>query len=462
MPEYKTKRNDFLKEEYYEYTHESGLPVYVFPKKLSTSYALFATRYGSIDSRFRLAGDKGNTDLRLFSQEKAHKSKTFSCENPNYSVLPKEFTTVPDGIAHYLEHKMFENPNGEDTFERFARFGANANAYTSTNMTAYLFSCTSCFKENLEILLDFVTTPYFTPETVEKEQGIIAQEIRMYDDHPFRSMYQTLLESLYEKHNVRINVAGTVESISHITADILYECYRVFYNLSNMMLIVCGDVTVDEVNEVCDKVLKKQAPVDIIRDYPVEKADVYKPYAEKAMQVSKPLFGIGVKDIDIPSDGYERMKKYAEAEILNDVLFGKSGEFYNKLYEEGLLSSQFDVSWEINHSYSFNALFGESRDPKAVYDRFVSCVEGAKRNGISAEDFDRSKRALYASMVKCFDSTEDIANYFLNYKIDDGDLLDYVDVIKNVTIGDVTKLLNDAFRPEYYSMSVVNPLEVNK
>ena len=431
MPEYKTKRNDFLKEEYYEYTHESGLPVYVFPKKLSTSYALFATRYGSIDSRFRLAGDK-------------------------------EFTTVPDGIAHYLEHKMFENPNGEDTFERFARFGANANAYTSTNMTAYLFSCTSCFKENLEILLDFVTTPYFTSETVEKEQGIIAQEIRMYDDHPFRSMYQTLLESLYEKHNVRINVAGTVESISHITADILYECYRVFYNLSNMMLIVCGDVTVDEVNEVCDKVLKKQTPVDIIRDYPVEKADVYKPYAEKAMQVSKPLFGIGIKDIDIPSDGYERMKKYAEAEILNDVLFGKSGEFYNRLYEEGLLSSQFDVSWEINHSYSFYALFGESRDPKAVYDRFVSCVEGAKRNGISAEDFDRSKRALYASMVKCFDSTEDIANYFLNYKIDDGDLLDYVDVIKNVTIGDVTKLLNDAFRPEYYSMSVVNPLEVNK
>lgn len=150
----------------------------------------------------------------------------------------------------------------------FARFGANANAYTSTNMTAYLFSCTSCFKENLEILLDFVTTPYFTSETVEKEHGIIAQEIRMYDDHPFRSMYQTLLESLYEKHNVRINVAGTVESISHITADILYECYRVFYNLSNMMLIVCGDVTVDEVNEVCDKILKKQAPVDIIRDYP--------------------------------------------------------------------------------------------------------------------------------------------------------------------------------------------------
>ena len=202
-----TKRSEFLKEEYYKYTHKSGLEVYVFPKKLSTTYALFATRYGSIDSRFKLAGDE-------------------------------KFTEMPDGIAHYLEHKLFENPNGEDTFTRYAKYGASANAYTSNTMTAYLFSCTSNFKESLEILLDFVTTPYFTPETVEKEQGIIAQEIRMYDDHPFRRLYHMLLESLYEKHNVRINVAGTVESISHITADILYECYRVFYNLSNMKLIV--------------------------------------------------------------------------------------------------------------------------------------------------------------------------------------------------------------------------------
>lgn len=427
MTEYKTKRSDFLKEEYYEYTHKSGLPVYVFPKKLSTSYALFATRYGSVDSRFKLSGDK-------------------------------EFTTVPDGIAHYLEHKLFENPNGEDTFERFAKFGANANAYTSTNMTAYLFSCTSHFKENLEILLDFVTTPYFTPETVAKEQGIIAQEIRMYDDHPFRSMYQSLLENLYEKHNVRINVAGTVESISHITSDILYECYRVFYNLSNMMLIVCGDVTIDEVDEVCDKVLKPQPPVSIIRDYPPEKAEVFKKYSEKEMRVAKPLFGIGVKCVDIPSDGYARMTKYAEAEILNDILFGKSGDFYNKLYEEGLLSSQFDFSFEINASYSFNSMFGESRDPEAIFNRFADTVESAKKTGVNAEDFERCKRALYASMVKCFDSTEDIANYFLNYKIDDGDLLDYVDVIKNVSIDDVNRLLQDMFKPEFYSMAVVKPI----
>ncbi|MCI8387010.1 MAG: insulinase family protein [Clostridiales bacterium] len=422
-----TKRNDFLREEYYTFTHKSGLPVYVFPKKLSTSYALFATRYGSIDSRFKLAGDA-------------------------------DFTTVPDGIAHYLEHKLFENPNGEDTFSRYAKYGANANAYTSNNKTAYLFSCTSNFKESLEILLDFVTTPYFTPETVEKEQGIIAQEIRMYDDHPFYKLYQMLLEGLYEKHNVRINVAGTVESISHITSDILYECYRVFYNLSNMVLIVCGDVSVDDVNEVCDKVLKEQTPVEIIRDYPEERAEVYKVKSECNMEVAKPMFGIGIKDVAIPEDGYERMKKYAAGEILNDVLFGKSGEFYNRLYEEGLLSSQFACGYELNKSFAFNSLLGESKSPDEVFERFKACVENAKANGLSREDFERSKRALYAAMVKCFDSTDDIANYFLNYVIDDGDLLDYVDILAGVTFEDVTKLLNEAYKPEYYSIAVVNPI----
>lgn len=422
-----TKRNEFLKEEYYHYTHKSGLPVYVFPKKLSTTYALFATNYGSIDSKFKLAGDE-------------------------------HFTEVPDGIAHYLEHKMFENPNGEDTFSRYAKYGASANAYTSNTMTAYLFSCTSNFKESLEILLDFVTTPYFTPETVAKEQGIIAQEIRMYDDHPFRRLYHMMLESLYEKHNVRINVAGTVESISHITSDILYECYRVFYNLSNMKLIVCGDVTVDEVNEVCDKVLREQAPVEIIRDYPEEKAEVFVPRAECAMQVAKPLFGIGIKNVDIPADGYERMKLSATADILNDVLFGKAGRFYNDLYEEGLLSNQFEFGFAINKSFSFNEIFGESSDPDAVFARVQECVEDAKKNGLPAEDFERSRRALYAAMVKCFDSTDDIANYLLNYVLDDGDLLDYVDILSKVTLDDVTALLHKAYKPEYYSMAVVKPL----
>lgn len=423
-----TKRSEFLKEEYYSYKHKSGLDVFVFPKKLSTSYALFATRYGSIDSCFKLAGDK-------------------------------DFTTVPDGIAHYLEHKLFENPNGEDTFTRFARYGADANAYTGNTMTAYLFSCTSNFSENLEILLDFVSTPYFTPETVEKEQGIIAQEIRMYDDHPFRRLYQMMLESMYEKHNVRINVAGTVESISHITADILYECYRVFYNLSNMMLIVCGDVTVDEVNAVCDKVLKEQKPVEIIREYPDEKAEVFMARNECCMQVSKPLFAIGVKDVDIPGDPHGRMKKNATVDIVNDVLFGNAGEFYNKLYEDGLISGQFDAGYSICKSYAYNSLFGESSDPDEVYARFKACVDGAKTNGLPREDFERSKRALYAQMIRWFDSTDNIANNFLQFALDDCDLLDYADAISKVTYEDASLLLSKMFCDEFYSLCIVNPLK---
>ncbi|MBE6611711.1 MAG: insulinase family protein, partial [Ruminococcaceae bacterium] len=277
-----------------------------------------------------------------------------------------------------------------------------------------------------------------------------------------RRLYHMLLESLYEKHNVRINVAGTVESISHITADILYECYRVFYNLSNMKLIVCGDVTVDEVNEVCDKVLKEQAPVEIIRDYPEEKAEVFVPRAEYAMQVGKPLFAIGVKNTAIPADGYGRMKLAATAEILNEVLFGKAGEFYNKLYEEGLLSGQFSAGYDIVESFSFNSLFGESRDPDAVFARFKECVEDAKKNGLSEEDFERSKRALYAAMVKVFDSTDDIANYFLSYALDDGDLLDYVDILSKVTFEDVTELLHAAYKPEYYTLAIVKPIETEE
>jgi len=428
MTDITTKRNEFLREEYYTFKHKSGLCVYVFPKKLSTAYALFATKYGSIDSRFKLEGDES-------------------------------FTNVPDGIAHYLEHKLFENPNGEDTFTRFAKYGASANAYTGNTMTAYLFSCTSNFSESLEILLDFVTTPYFTHETVEKEQGIIAQEIRMYDDHPFRRLYHMMLESMYEKHNVRINVAGTVESISHITSEILYECYRVFYNLSNMMLIVCGDVTVDEVNAVCDKVLKDQPAVNIIRDHPAENAEVFMARNELAMQVSRPLFAIGIKDVNIPESGTDRMKKSAAADILNDILFGKSGEFYNSLYEEGLISPDFDVGYSICKSYAFNAAFGESDDPDEVFKSFCAHIEKAKADGLPTEDFERSKRALYANMVKWFDSTDDIANNFLQFKLDDGDLLDYADALAGVTLDDVTALLKEAFKPEYYSLAIVKPLE---
>lgn len=427
MTEYTVKKNEFLREEYYRFRHKSGLEVCVFPKKLTTYYAIFATRYGSLDNKFKLAGDI-------------------------------EFTEVPDGIAHYLEHKLFENPNGEDTFNLFAHNGANANAYTSTNMTAYLFSCTSKFRESLGILLDFVKKPYFTAETVEKERGIISQEIKMYEDHPSRAAYQMMLENLYEKHPVKIDVAGTVDSINKITPEILYECYRVFYNLSNMMLIVCGDITASEVDSICDEYLKSEEPTRIIREYPTEKEYVNRDYSERRMQTSKPIFAIGMKDSGFSQNGRENMKRYAEFCILNDVLFGKSGEFYNKLYEDGLLSNQFDFGYESGAGYAFNAICGESSCPEKVFEYMKDVCDRAKTH-IDEEDFERSKRALYASMVKCFDSTEEIANSFLNYEMEDGDILEYTDILASVTVEDVKRAACQLFVNEKYTLAVVKPLK---
>ena len=422
-----TRRSDFLREEYYAFRHKSGLSVMVFPKKLTTSYAIFATRYGSVDNEFRLGSDP-------------------------------EFSRVPDGIAHFLEHKLFEEPDGGDAFNRFAVLGANANAYTTPDMTAFLFSGTSNFYEALGALLDFVKTPHFTEKSVEKERGIIAQEIKMYEDHPQRAAYQMMLENLYEKHPVRVDVAGTVGSIKKITPELLYECCRVFYNLSNMVLVVCGDVDTDKVSAVCDEFLKGEAPVGIVRSYPEEKPEVFRAYSERSMQASKPVFAIGMKDTRLPDDGVGRMKRYAAFSILNDVLFGKSGDFYNELYKEGLLSNQFDFGYDSGISYAYNGIYGESSDPEAIFERLKKVCEAAK-NSVPTEDFERSKRALYASMVKGFDSTEEIANSLLSYEMIGGDIFAYTDLLAQTTQADVTELAREMFSPEKFTLAVVKPLK---
>ena len=274
----KTYKNERLEEEYFSFTHKSGLRVYVFPKKLRTSYALFATKYGSLDNTFKLSSE--------------------DC-----------YTTVPAGIAHFLEHKMFENEDGKDTFELFGKTGANANAYTSFDKTAYLFSSTDNFYDSLEILVDFVTHPYFTFETVSKEQGIIAQEIQMYEDKPHTRVYYELMRAMYENNDVRTEIAGSVDSIKAITPELLYKCYNTFYNLNNMVLCVCGDVAIDLVTEVLDKKLHAAPKLNIIRSYKSEDKKVFKKRNEIKMQVAKPQFAIGVKDVDIPSNPLEFAKK---------------------------------------------------------------------------------------------------------------------------------------------------------
>lgn len=426
---YRVKENKMLNEKHYSFKHKSGLEVYVFPKEMTTSYAIFATRYGAVDNKFKLSKDT-------------------------------EYTCVPDGIAHFLEHKLFECENEVDAFELFAKTGASANAYTSNAMTGYLFSCTEKFYESLEILLDFVTHPYFSEKTVQKEQGIIAQEIRMYEDNPGARLHKELMKALYKKNKIRIDVAGTVESIAEINAEILYKCYNTFYNLNNMTLAVCGNVDVKQVEEVCDKMLKTAPAFDVVRDS--EDLDEPKEVNQKRvycnLDVSKPIFAIGIKDTDIPSDPNERMKKSYAMEILDEILFSQSSTFYNELYEQNLIAQDLSSGTEVTKQFSFNVVSSESSDPELVYSKFVEYIENVKKNGIDKEEFELSKRTIYASNIKSFDSTEDIANNFIFNHFDDGDLLDAPEIIEAIDIEYVTKLLNDCFKEEYYAMSVVNPI----
>lgn len=425
------KSNATLREKYYYIKHKSGLDVYVFPKKMASSYALFGTRYGSVDSRFKKATDP-------------------------------DFIEVPNGIAHYLEHKMFENEDGVDTFSKFALTGAQANAYTSFNMTAYLFSCTENFYESLDILLEYVTHPYFTKENVEKEQGIIAQEIRMGEDNPGRALTFGMLQSMYVNNNVRTEIAGTVESIAEITPDLLYSCYNTFYNLNNMALCLCGDIEVESVLECCDRNLKESEPFDVISESKPEPAPVVNSRFSCRMQVSMPIFAIGIKDVDISADPVERMKKNAAISVISDMLFGKSSPFFNSMYEDGTISGSLDLWAEHNKSYSFITVSGEANDPEEVYKRFLKLVEDTEKNGLNRDDFVRCKRVMYAGMVKSFDSTDEIANNFLGYIFDDGDILDFTDIMGNLDYEYTNELFKSMFREEFYNLSTVLPLEENQ
>lgn len=423
------KENKMLDEKYYRFMHKSGLEVFVFPKSMTTKYAIFATKYGAVDNKFKHADDK-------------------------------EYTKVPDGIAHFLEHKMFECEDGVDAFERYAKTGANANAFTSNNITAYIFSCTENFYESLEILLDFVTHPYFTEQTVNKEQGIIGQEIKMYEDHPGVRLHRELMKALYKENKMRIDVAGTVESIAEITAKTLYKCYDIFYNLRNMTLCVCGDVDVEGVEAICDKVLKEAAPFNIVRDTEDagEPKEAYIKRNVCQLDVSKPLFAIGIKDTDIPSEAKERTKKAYATEILDEILFSQSSEFYNSLYSKNLIAQDLSSGSEIGKNYSFNVISSESSDPDKVYSLFLEYIEKTKREGLSKEAFELSKRTVYASNIKSFDSVEDIGNNFMFNYMDGADILDAPEIINSITYEYVSELFEKGFKEEYYALCIVEPL----
>ena len=425
---YENKR---INESYTKYTHPSGLDIYIFPKKMTTSYAILGTRYGSIHNRFKSEGDD-------------------------------DWTTVPDGIAHFLEHKLFVCEDGSDAFERFSDYGADANAYTSFNKTCYLFSCTDRFTDSLAELLDFVTHPYFTEDSVKNEIGIISEEIKMYDDNPSDRCFYGMLEGMYKSHSIRRNICGTTETISQITTELLYDCYEKFYRLDNMTLVICGDVNDEEVLRVADKHLpnskKESSYVFCENENKKESPEAFMPYVEQKMQVSKPLFKIGIKDTDIPDDATERQRKEAKMAILNEMIFSGSMDLYADLIEKDMISPAFSYGYSIGEDFAYNAISGESDDPRAVLEEILAQIEKLKVVGLNEADFLRSKSIMYAEAVKSYDSVENIANNLFSFVCDGFELLSDTDIIESISFKEICEIFENAFNRESITLSSVVPL----
>lgn len=409
---------------YYKVDHPTGLTIYVYPKEgYNSAYAIFGTKYGSINTVF--------------------------------SVDDEKKITVPDGIAHYLEHKLFESEEG-DAFERYAKTGANANAYTSFEKTCYLFSCTEKFDESLEILLDFVQKPYFTAQTVAKEQGIIGQEIKMYDDSPDWRVMFNMLEGMYKNHPVKIDIAGTVETIAEITAEKLYEVYNVFYNLNNMVLCVSGNVTVDQVLKTADKMLKPCDKHQINNHFEEEPYEICEPYVEQCFPVSMPLFNLGFKE---RADKILDVKKLACTDILLAMIASQTSELYRELLDNNLINSSFSYELFEGPGYCSIIFGGESRAPKQAAETIKQYIMKLKTEGLEKSDFEISKKAVYGDVVSALNSVGSISNAITDYHFNGNELFSYIDAVADADFNDVCTRFSEMLDVNNCTLSVVKQSE---
>lgn len=416
-------KSERLGESYYKIKHSSGLTILVWEMpEFSSVHALFGTKYGSVNTKFKTKNDK-------------------------------DFIEVPEGIAHFLEHKLFENEDC-DVFELYAKTGASGNAYTSFDQTAYLFSCTENYQESLKILLDFVQAPYFTRETVDKEQGIIGQEIRMCEDTPWRQVFFNLLRCLYVNHPVKIEIAGTVESIAKIDADLLYKCYNTFYNLNNMALSIAGNIKLDEVLAICDEHLKKKENPKLVTAFPEEPDEVNEKMFVQKMPVGTPLFAVGYKSV--PFCGKERIKKELEASILLNLICGSTSDLYKELYDEGLINSNFYTEVDSGDGFFASVFSGESKEPHKVYERIKREIVRIKSEGIDSDMFEIIKKAEYGKLISGLNSAEKCATLMLESDLIVGvDAFENVEALASITQNDILDCIDILFDNTKSAISIV-------
>ena len=402
--------------------HSSGLDIYICEMPgFSSVEALFGTKYGSVNTMFKMRDDK-------------------------------EYTVVPEGIAHFLEHKLFENEDC-DVFELYAKTGASGNAFTSFDKTCYLFSCSKNYQDSLRILLDFVQKPYFTQETVDKEQGIIGQEIKMTNDNPEWRVFFNMLRCMYHSHPVKIDIAGTVESIAQIDADLLYKCYHTFYNLNNMVLSIAGNISADEVLAICDECLRPCEDKGLETVFPDEPDDIVMPEFFETQPVGAPIFNIGYKCHDCR--GQERLKKTMAASVASSLLSDASSDMYKRLLDEGVINSTFGTEVFNGDGY-FTVIFsGESSDPAKVRDALVEETDRMLREGIDEKDFERIRKSTYGMLIRELNNVEAVANLLINAHMDGVGPYDTISVLSHMTSKDVLDFMKEEMVREHMVMSVI-------
>ena len=419
--------NNKIQEKVFIEKMKNGLTVMVFPRKnIQKKYIIWGTRFGSIDNNFITPGDN-------------------------------EPTKVPDGIAHYLEHKLFEQENGKNSLDVLSSLGVDANAYTSNSMTAYLYECSDNFYEALDEFMNYVQNPYFTDENVEKERGIIGQEIMMYNDYPDWRLYMNAIKCMYSKNPIRIDVAGTKETIAEIDKEKLYKIYNTFYRLDNMVLVVCGDFKVEEIlKEIEKRITLTRNNTEIKRIYEDEPEEIAQKSIEEKMEISLPCFMLAYKD-------KVEKEKFAKKDLAMDIIFylilGRSSKLYQDLYNEGLIYSELGYDYEFSKTYSHFLIQGQSTEPEKVIERIKEEIEKFKQTGFEEEEFLRIKKKLYGEYVKEYNDISVIANNLLGDYMKDLTPFIYFEEFDTLTKSEVEEILKEVLVEEKSVTSIIKPLK---
>lgn len=422
---FRTITSERIKETIYEYEHETGLKVlYIRKADYNKKTAMFGTNYGSMDNVFKVPGRGDEIE-------------------------------VPDGIAHFLEHKLFEQED-ENMLDKFSRLGASPNAFTSFNQTVYYFSCTDLFEENFRMLLDYVQKPWLTDENVEKEKGIIGQEIMMYQDNADWRVFFNLLDCLYVKHPVKLEIAGSLESISKINKELLYDCYNTFYTPSNMVVTAVADLEPEKVFSIIDSMIKFKDRGRVEKKYPDEPERLNKEYAQQRLAVSMPLFNMGIKD-NVRTEGFELLKRRAALSIVLHYTMGKSSDLYEKLYNERLINDSFRCEVSLNTGYGYMVWGGQSPAPEKTASIISESLREVAIRGISAEGFNRIRKSQEGLFIRSLNSVENIAREMLDSFFNGTGIFDEIKVFEQLDMDYVNKVAGEVFNSPA-ALSVVSPL----